>query len=80
MAGPMRISLFRGMDEAERAEAWDALRVREKDYKKGEIILLAGEPVEAMGLVLQGSVTVSRQKKSPGSITSRTLHFTMFSS
>jgi len=60
MAGPMRISLFRGMDEAERAAAWDALRVREKDYKKGEIILLAGEPVEAMGLVLQGSVTVER--------------------
>ena len=50
--------LFRGMAEAEIAEALRILEAHEKSYKKGEILLTAGSVTERMGLVLQGSVTI----------------------
>ncbi len=55
---PENTTLFRGMTEAERAECLTALRAREQSFKKGAILLHAGEPTDCMGLVLSGSVTI----------------------
>lgn len=50
--------LFRGMTEAEIAFSLDALRAEERAYKKGFVLLRAGESTNRMGMVLAGSVTV----------------------
>ena len=50
--------LFRGMSTAEAKDALNALSAREKSYRKGDVLLLAGDTTDEMGLVLEGSVTV----------------------
>lgn len=50
--------LFRGMSTAETNDALNALSAREKSYRKGDVLLLAGDTIDEMGLVLEGSVTV----------------------
>ncbi len=53
-----KISLFRGMDDAEITTALSALAAKEKTYEKDETILYAGSTIELIGLVLEGSVTI----------------------
>ncbi len=53
-----KISLFRGMDDAEITTALSALAAKEKTYEKDEMILYAGSTIELIGLVLEGSVTI----------------------
>ena len=50
--------LFRDMSNAETNDALNALSAREKSYRKGDVLLLAGDTTDEMGLVLEGSVTV----------------------
>ena len=50
--------LFRGMSTAETNDALNALSAREKSYRKGDVLLLAGDTTDEMGLVLEGSVTI----------------------
>ena len=50
--------LFQGMSDAERKDCLSALKAREKAFAKGSAIMLAGEPVNQMGIVLSGSVTI----------------------
>ena len=50
--------LFHGMSSEEAKTALVALGTREKTYHKGDVLLLAGNTTDEMGLVLEGSVTV----------------------
>ena len=50
--------LFKGMSEKERASCLSALHAQERSYKKGSMILQAGDSTSRMGMVLTGSVTV----------------------
>ena len=53
-----RTVLFRDMSEGEIRTCLKELRSQEKTYKKGTVILHAGEETDRMGLVLDGSVTI----------------------
>lgn len=50
--------LFKGMTEDEITEALSSFHAREKQYKKGHVLLHAGDVTERLGLVLEGSVTI----------------------
>ncbi len=50
--------LFRGMEETEIKECLHSLQATGRKYKKGSIILHAGDLTDRMGLVLSGSVTI----------------------
>ena len=50
--------LFQGMTEDEISQCLASLHATEKSYKKGSIILHAGDITDRMGMVLSGSVTV----------------------
>ena len=50
--------LFKDMSDEEITEALKALKARETEYDKEEMILRAGETTDRLGLVLEGSVTV----------------------
>ena len=50
--------LFRGMTELEITKALQVLEAHEKNFQKGETLLIAGTITERMGLVLEGSVTI----------------------
>ncbi len=50
--------LFQGMTESEISKCLSALNASEKNYKKGNIIMRAGEHTDRMGMVLSGSVTI----------------------
>ena len=50
--------LFRDMEREEIGAALDALRAKEAAYKKGSVVLRAGEATDRMGMVLAGRVTV----------------------
>lgn len=50
--------LFCGMEENEIKECLHSLQAADKKYKKGSIILHAGDLTDRMGLVLSGSVTI----------------------
>ncbi len=52
------LMLFHGMTDDELHNCIICLSAREKHYKKGQLILHAGDTTESMGLVLSGSVTV----------------------
>lgn len=54
-----KTALFRGADEAEVQAMLHCLDAREKSYGKGDVIYHAGERVQAMGLVLSGSILVA---------------------
>lgn len=51
-------ALFRGFTESEVSDLLSQLKAREKRYKKGELILSAGDVTSKMGFVTAGSVTV----------------------
>ena len=53
-----RSRLFMGMSEDEISEALSFLQAQEKQYKKGHVLLHAGDVTERLGLVLEGSVTI----------------------
>ena len=53
-----KTALFRSMTEEEIQLCLKELRSQEKMYKKGTVILHAGNLIERMGLVLTGSVTI----------------------
>lgn len=53
-----RLPLFQGMRDAEIQSALSFTSAREKNYSKGTGILFAGDTADAMGLVLEGSVTI----------------------
>lgn len=50
--------LFREMSETEITDALRGLEAHEKQYAKGETILIAGSITKRMGLVLEGSATI----------------------
>lgn len=50
--------LFHGMSEGEADEALAFLHAEEKQYRKGQRILRAGQTTSRMGLVLVGSVSI----------------------
>ncbi len=50
--------IFRGLTAEELSSALLALRGEEKRYRKGQVLLHAGDLTEKMGLVLEGSVTI----------------------
>ena len=50
--------LFRGISESEIAELLLCLGAHERRFKKGDVILRAGSPVDEFGLVLSGSVNI----------------------
>jgi CRP-like cAMP-binding protein len=53
--------LFSGMDDAEIDSLLPCLNARERSYQKGEIIFLAGDVAEAIGLVLEGVVHIVKE-------------------
>ena len=54
----MESILFKGMSDIEREQCLKALYADKKSYKKGEIILNAGDLTDRMGMILSGSVTI----------------------
>ena len=50
--------IFKGMSEDEIASALFSLHAQEKQYKKGQVLLHAGDVTDKIGLVLDGSVTI----------------------
>ena len=50
--------LFHGMSEGEADEALAFLHAEEKQYRKGQRILRAGQTTSRMGLILEGSVSI----------------------
>ena len=50
--------LFHGIREDELREMLSCLNAREQEYKKGEVILRAGDSVTEVGLVEKGSVNI----------------------
>ena len=53
-----QLRLFRGMTEDEILSALLALHAQEKQYKKGQALLHAGDITEKLGLVMEGSATI----------------------
>ena len=53
-----RSRLFKGLSEDEISGALSFLQAQEKQYKKGYVLLHAGDVTERLGLVLEGSVTI----------------------
>lgn len=51
-------TLFAGVTRQEAEEMLECLQAREKSYKKGEIIYQAGDFIDAMGVVMRGTVTI----------------------
>ena len=51
-------TLFRGLTDEERKECLRALDSREQYFRKGSVILHAGDKTDRMGMVLSGSVTI----------------------
>ena len=52
--------IFKGMTDDEIQIAAISLQAIEKSYRKGDVIFLAGNVTDQMGLVLAGSVTIER--------------------
>lgn len=50
--------LFAGMTEEELQDALTALHARRKEYPKDELLLMAGDLTNDLGMVLSGSVTI----------------------
>lgn len=50
--------IFQGMDDNELSASLNFLRAHEQNFKKGSMILHAGDLTDKMGLVMEGSVTV----------------------
>lgn len=52
------LPLFRGASQEELSALLSALRARPRPFRKGEVILRAGEPTARMGVVLSGGVNL----------------------
>jgi CRP-like cAMP-binding protein len=63
----METELFSGIEPEALRVTLACLGARVRAYKKDDIILLAGDPAENVGIVLEGQVTVSRQDYYGGS-------------
>ncbi len=50
--------IFRGMNDDELADSLHFFQANEQTFKKGSIILHAGDVTDKMGLVIEGSVTI----------------------
>ncbi len=50
--------IFRGMNNDELADSLNFFQANEQTFKKGSIILHAGDVTDKMGLVMEGSVTI----------------------
>lgn len=55
-----RTPLFRNMSTQDISAMLECLRAREQSYAKGQIIYHAGDRINAMGMVLEGSVRIQR--------------------
>lgn len=53
-----KTALFTGMTEEEISQALQLSGNREKTYKKGQVVLHAGDMAPGIGLMLEGSVTI----------------------
>lgn len=53
--------LFRGVAKGDVLPLLQDLKVRQKNYKKGEFLFYSGEPVTYIGLVLEGSVHIIQE-------------------
>jgi len=51
-------AIFSGMTECEVRSALKALNTHEREYKKGETILHAGDCTRELGIILSGSITI----------------------
>lgn len=56
-----RVPLFRGMADEDIAAALECLGGRTQTYRRGEAVLRAGDPAQWLGVVVSGSVQVSRE-------------------
>ena len=56
-----KVPLFGGICDAERDQMLTCLEARQQRYAAGEIILLAGQPVEVIGILLAGRAQVIRE-------------------
>ena len=56
------IPLFRGITDQERETMLDCLRAREQRFAADSIILLAGQPADRVGIVLEGQAQVIREE------------------
>lgn len=54
------VKLFAGLRESEYDGALACLNAKVKKHTKGSILQLAGDPVKTVGIVLSGSVGISR--------------------
>ena len=50
--------LFQGIAEEEQRTLLDCLQARARHYARGETVLRAGEPTQALGVVVSGSVHI----------------------
>ena len=53
--------LFRGVAKGDVLPLLKNLKVRQKNYKKGEFLFYSGDPVTYIGLVLEGSVHIIQE-------------------
>lgn len=56
-----KVDLFIGLNENEIKEAISDLKISSKNYGKGEILLCAGDKITSVGIILSGTVEISRQ-------------------
>lgn len=56
------IPLFRGIGGTELGAMLDCLRARQSGYRAGEIILLAGQPADRVGILLDGRAQIIREE------------------
>ena len=53
-----RSALFTDLTEEELQDALRALHIRQKQYQKDELLLMAGDVTNDLGLILSGSATI----------------------
>ena len=51
-------ALFRGIDQKETDSLLSCLQAYEKSYEKNQVILHAGDMVDSLGMVLEGTVLI----------------------
>lgn len=57
-----RVPLFRGIPEEEWGQMWECLHAQKQRYSPGEVILLAGQPADRVGILLEGQAQVIREE------------------
>ena len=56
------VPLFRGISEGERQQMLDCLRAQQQRFAAGAVILLAGDPADRVGVLLEGRAQVIREE------------------